>query len=127
MQLCGILYSTELCNHHQNLISHHLHLTTQYTQYIQWASLVAQLVKNPPAMSEACVRPLGWKDPLEKGKATHSSSLAWRIQLTKSRTRLSNFHFWRRKWQTIPAFLPGKSHGKRSLTGYSSQGHKSQT
>ena len=37
-----------------------------------WASLVAQLVKNPPAMRETWVRSLGWEDPLEKGKATHS-------------------------------------------------------
>ena len=44
-----------------------------------WASLVAQLVKNPPAMRETWVRSLGWEDPLEKGKATHSSVLAWRI------------------------------------------------
>ena len=43
------------------------------------ALLVAQLVKNPPAMWETCVRSLGWEDPLEKGKATHSSILAWRI------------------------------------------------
>ena len=42
-------------------------------------SLVAQLVKNPPAMREAWVRSLGWEDPLEKGMATHSSILAWRI------------------------------------------------
>ena len=41
-----------------------------------WASLVAQLVKNLPAMR---VQLLGWGDPLEKGKATHSSILAWRI------------------------------------------------
>ena len=41
-----------------------------------WASLVAQLVKNPPAMWETWVRSLGWADPLEKGKATHSSILA---------------------------------------------------
>ena len=40
---------------------------------------VAQLVKNPPAMWETWVRSLGWEDPLEKGKATHSSILAWRI------------------------------------------------
>ena len=39
---------------------------------------VAQLVKNPPAMWETWVPSLGWKDPLEKGKATHSSILAWR-------------------------------------------------
>ena len=50
--------------------------------WIDWASLVAQLVKNPPAMREAWVWSLGWEDPLEKGKATHSSILAWRIPWT---------------------------------------------
>ena len=62
------------------------------------ASLVAQLVNNPPAMLETWVRALGWEDPLEKGKATHSSILAWRIPMdcivhgvAKSWTRLSNF------------------------------------
>ena len=44
-----------------------------------WASLVAQQVKNPPAMRETSVWSLGWEDSLEKGKATHSSILAWRI------------------------------------------------
>ena len=43
------------------------------------ASLVVQLVKNLPAMLETWVRSLDWEDPLEKGKATHSSVLAWRI------------------------------------------------
>ena len=43
------------------------------------ASLVAQLIKNPPAMQETWVRSLGWEDPLKKEKATHSSILAWRI------------------------------------------------
>ena len=43
---------------------------------------MAQLVKNPPAMGETWVRSLGWEDPLEKGKATHSSILAWRILWT---------------------------------------------
>ena len=46
------------------------------------ASLIAQLVKNPPAMWETWVQSLGWEDPLEKGKATHSSILAWRIPWT---------------------------------------------
>ena len=45
-----------------------------------WAFLVAQQVKNLPAMQETWVQPLGWEDPLEKGKATHSSILAWTIQ-----------------------------------------------
>ena len=49
---------------------------------VHWASLVAQLVKNPPAMQETWVRSLGREDPLEKGKATHSSMLAWRIPWT---------------------------------------------
>jgi len=43
------------------------------------ASLVAQLVKNPPAVRETWVQSLSWEDPLEKGKATHFSILAWRI------------------------------------------------
>ena len=47
-----------------------------YPVQYSWASLVAQLVKDPPAMMETWVRFLGWEDPLEKGKATHSSVLA---------------------------------------------------
>ena len=43
---------------------------------------MAQLVKNPPAIWETWVQSLGWEDPLEKGKATHSSILAWRIPWT---------------------------------------------
>ena len=48
-----------------------------------WASLVAQLVKTPPAMQETWVRSLGWEDPLENGMATHSSILAQRIPYTR--------------------------------------------
>ena len=55
---------------------------TGYPLQYSWASLVAQLVKNLPAMWETWVRSLGWEDPLEKGKATHSSILAWRIPWT---------------------------------------------
>ena len=47
-----------------------------YPLQYSWASLVAQLVKNPPAMQETWVWSLGWEDPLKKGKATHSSILA---------------------------------------------------
>ena len=47
------------------------------------SSLVAQMVKNLPAMQETWVQPLGWEDPLEKGMATHSSILAWRIPWTE--------------------------------------------
>ena len=52
-------------------------------QFPFWrASLVSQLVKNLPAMRETWVRSLGWEDPLEKEKASHSSILAWRIPWT---------------------------------------------
>ena len=47
-----------------------------------YESLMAQLVKNPPAMWETMVRTLGWEDPSEKGKPTDSSILAWRIPWT---------------------------------------------
>ena len=47
-----------------------------YPLQYSWASLVAQLVKNPPATQETWVRSLGWEDPLDKGKDTHSSILA---------------------------------------------------
>ena len=53
-----------------------------YPLQYSWASLLAQLVKNPSAMRETWVRSLGWEDPLEKGEATHSSILAWRIPWT---------------------------------------------
>ena len=50
-----------------------------YPLQYSWASLVAQLVKNLPAMWDTWVRPLGWEDPLQKGKATQSNILAQRI------------------------------------------------
>ena len=68
----------------------------------QRASLVAQTLRNLPAMRETWVQPLAWEDPLEEGMATHSSTLAWRILMdsgtwwatvngvTKSWARLSN-------------------------------------
>jgi len=52
------------------------------------ASLVTLTVKNLPAMQETRVRSLGWEDPLEKGMATHSSILAWRIPQTEEPGRL---------------------------------------
>ena len=54
-----------------------------YPLQYSWASLVAQTVKNPPAIQETWVRSLGWEDPLEEGMATHSSILAWRIPWTE--------------------------------------------
>ena len=67
-----------------------------------WRSLVAQMVKNLPVVQETQIQPLGQEDPLEKGMATPSSILAWRIlwtedpgglqvyRITKSQTQLSN-------------------------------------
>ena len=55
---------------------------TGYPLQCAWASLVAQLVKNLPAMQETWVQSLDWEDPLEKGTAAHSCILAWRIWWT---------------------------------------------
>ena len=79
---------------------------------------------------------------LEKALETHSSTLAWKIPWTEEPGRLQSmgslrvrhdwatslllftFTHWGRKWQPTPVFLPGKSHGRRSLVGYSPRGHK---
>ena len=58
-----------------------------------WVSLVAQLVKNPPAMQETWVSFLGWEDPLEKGNGLENSMDCIVHGVTKSWTRLSDFHF----------------------------------
>ena len=74
----------------------------RYALQYSWASLVAQTVKNLPVMWGTWVQSLGWEDPLEKGMATQSSILAWRIpmdrgvwqatihEVTKSQTQLSD-------------------------------------
>ena len=54
------------------------------------ASLMAQMVKNPPTMQETWVQFLGWEDPLGKGMATHSSILAWRIPWTEESGELQS-------------------------------------
>ena len=76
-------------NYNGNVVSH-------------WTSLVAQMVKNPPAMWETWTGSLSWEDPVEEDMATHSSILAWRIPVdrgawratvhgvAKSQTRLSD-------------------------------------
>ena len=84
----------------------HTHICLCMCVYIgtYMASQVAQMVKNPPARQQTQVRSLGQEDPLEKGMATHSSILAWRISwtekslavvhgVTQSWTQLSNYHF----------------------------------
>ena len=58
--------------------------------YLNRASLVAQMVKYLPAMQETQVQSLGWEDPLEKGMATHSSILVWRIPWAEEPGRLQS-------------------------------------
>ena len=71
-----------------------LSLCFVYTCIHFWASLVAQPVKKQTAMQETPVRFLGWEDPLEKGTATHSSVLAWRIPRTE---KPGGLHPWGHK------------------------------
>ena len=66
-----------------------------YPHQYSWASFMAQLIKNLPAMWETWVRSLGWEDPTEKGKATHSSILAWKIPWTIC-VFIWDDHFWSR-------------------------------
>ena len=74
-----------------------LHSTDKYllsaSSPVSWASLVAQMVKNLPALWETWVRSLGWEDPLEEGMATHSSILAWRIPMDRERS-LVGYSLW---------------------------------
>ena len=76
------------------LLSHRSYWVLQPPS-IHWASLVAQTVKRLPTMRETQVRSLGWEDPLEKGMATHSSTLAWRIPWTEEPGRLQSMG-WQR-------------------------------
>ena len=102
---------------------------------VSWASPVAQMVKNLHAVWDTRVWSLHWEDPPEKGLATPSSTLAWKIPWTEEpggllsmgslrvghdwATSLSLFTFmhWRRKWQPTPVLLPGESQGWGSLVG----------
>ena len=96
-----------------------------------WASFVAQLVKNLPAMRETWVRSLGWEDPLEKGKVTHSSIFSLENSMdciahgvAKSQMLLSEGYttLRRRQWHPTPVLLLGEAHGWRSLVGCSPWG-----
>ena len=81
-------------NYTQNFV-----ITYKGTYKGKIASLIAQTVKNLPLRQDTWIRSLDGEDPL--GKIP-----------------------WRRKWQPIPVFLPGKSHGQKSQVGYSPWGHK---
>ena len=72
-----IIYNNEK-KKHSNVNNENL-----LNKVMKWSSLVAHTVKNSAAIQETPVRLLGWKDPLEKGMATHSSILAWRILWTE--------------------------------------------
>ena len=89
-----------------------------YPLQYSWASLVAQIVKNSPAMWETLVRSLGWEDPLEEGRATHSSVLAWRIPMDKR--ILVGYSLWCRKDLDTTERLRtahGMSHRLKALIG----------
>ena len=100
------------------------------------------MVKSLPTMQETWVQSLGWEEPLEKEMIIYSRTIAWKIPWTEEPGRLQSmgslrigqdwvnslslftFMHWRRKWQSTLGLLPGKSHGQRSLVGYSPRGHK---
>ena len=63
-----------------------------------WASLVAQMVKNPPAMQETWVCSLGWEDSLEEDMATHSSILDWRISMDRESPWWAIVHGVTKSW-----------------------------
>ena len=67
-------------------------------------ALVAQMVKDLPVMQETWVRSLGWEDPLEKGMATHSSSLAWRIPQTEEPGGLQSMGLQRIKYDWVTLY-----------------------
>ena len=79
-----VTHVTHFCSPHQNFnASPDIWVKVEAPHHGLWASLVAQKVKNLPAMWDTWVRSLGWEDPLEKGMTTHSSILAWKIPWTK--------------------------------------------
>ena len=71
---------------------------------VSWASFVAKLVKNPPAMQEMQVRSLGGEDPLEKEMATHSSTLAWKIPWRAEPCRLQSMQRVAKSWTRLRDF-----------------------
>ena len=87
------------------------------------ASLMAQLVKNPPAMRETCVPSLGPEDPLEKGIATHSSILAWRIPWRKEPDRLQSIGSQRVEhgWSDLAQLPVGLGLGWANCHGFSTK------
>ena len=77
-----------------------------YLLQYSWAALVAQLVKNLPAMWETWVWSLGWEDPLEKGKAAHSRIFTWRIPWTEEPGGLQSMELQRVRDDWAPNTVP---------------------
>ena len=86
--LCACAPGASLCPTFCFLQGHQSDKIKAQTQLTPWAPLVAHMAKNPPLMLETWVRSLPWEDPLEKGMATHSSILAWKIPWTEEPGRL---------------------------------------
>ena len=80
-----------------------------YPLQYSWASLVSQLVKKLPAMQETWVWSLGWGDPLEKGMATHSNILAWRIPRGHKELDTTDWLSLSCSWPTSPRFMLERS------------------
>ena len=77
----------------------HFHITIYLSYKCWWTSQVAEMVKNLPAMQETWVHSLGMEGSLEKGMATHSSIIAWRIPRTEF---LAGYSPWNQKELDIP-------------------------
>ena len=75
MSFTPAIYLHGACPHHRLFLKVKVYLVSYHSLLAFWASLIAQLVKNPPEVQETPVRLLDWEDLLEKGKATHSSIL----------------------------------------------------
>ena len=99
------LYFLYLVTINQFFMSMNLFLFCTYI-HLYWASLVAQMVKNVPAVQKTQVRSLGREDPLEKGMATYSSILAWRIPREKEFSRLH--YMWKRVEMPVTRHLGDK-------------------
>ena len=86
-----------------------------YSLQYYWASLVAQMVKNPPVMWETSVPCLGWEDPLEEGMAIHSRVLAWRIPMDRRAWqatvyRVTKSWTWLSDWAYMKSYyIPGRA------------------
>ena len=91
--------------------------------------VLAQMVKNPPAMQETWVQSASWEDPLEKGMSTHFSILAWSWEDPLEKGMSTHFSIlawsipWRRECLPISVFWPG-AFLQRSLAGYNPWGRK---